>query len=37
MPFKCLFANRTKSNIDEAVVAKAKTIGIENSVEEYKK
>ena len=26
-----------KSNIDEAVVAKAKTIGIENSVEEYKK
>ena len=26
-----------KSNIDEAVVAKAKTIGIENSVEKYKK
>lgn len=26
-----------KSNIDEAVVAKAKIIGIENSVEEYKK
>ena len=26
-----------KSNIDEAVVAKAKTIGIENSVGEYKK
>ena len=26
-----------KSNIDEAVVAKAKTIGIENSVAEYKK
>ena len=26
-----------KSNIDEAVVAKAKTLGIENSVEKYKK
>ena len=26
-----------KSNIDEAVVAKAKTVGIENSVEKYKK
>ena len=26
-----------KSNIDEAVVAKAKTIGIENNVEKYKK
>lgn len=26
-----------KSNIDEAVVAKAKTIGIENSLEKYKK
>lgn len=26
-----------KSNIDEAIVAKAKTIGIENSVEKYKK
>lgn len=26
-----------KSNIDEAVVAKAKTIGIENSVEKYRK
>ena len=26
-----------KSNIDEAVVAKAKTIGIENSVEKYKR
>ena len=26
-----------KSNIDEAVVAKAKTLGIENSIEKYKK
>lgn len=26
-----------KSNIDEAVVAKAKTVGIENSIEKYKK
>ena len=39
---KCAFLNAylqtgLKSNIDEAVVAKAKTVGIENSLKKYKK
>ena len=35
--FNAYLQTGLKSNIDEAVVAKAKTIGIENSVEKYKK